>query len=177
MLKKIIAVMLAAVFAVMLAGCSNEYVMSDEDLALQRSLEGYWMASASTGYNTYDENGNVTVLVVVEFTDDFKYFLHECDLASGFIATYDPVSYTFEDKKFKVDVNGAYSYAAVSVSEDGQTMYWINDNLTDMYERLSEDDAKALGIPEYDREKWSTERAETENSEGGEDASEENSAE
>ena len=171
MLKKIIAVIIAAVSAVMLAACSD-YVMTEEDLEVQRSIQGCWSAGSGTGYNTYDAEGNPTMLLVVEFTDDFKYFVHKCDMESGFVMTYDPISYSFKDKKFKVDVDGVASYAKVNFSDDGNIMYWVTDGGTDSYDRLTGEEARALGIPEYDREYWATERAETQDSESGENDSE-----
>ena len=71
--------------------------------------------------------------------------------------TYDPVEYSFEDEKFKVVVDGVASYAKVSVSEDGKTMRWITDAKTDLYQRVTDEAAAALGIPEYNPERWNTE--------------------
>ena len=149
--KKIITVMLAAVFAVLLSGCSD-YVMTAEDLAVQRSIEGYWFADASTGYNSYDEEGYPTELLVVEFTSDFKYFLHTCYVDEGYTMTDPPISYSFRDEMFTVDVDGTPAYARVSVSSDGQIMKWITDSQTDTYIRMDEEMARAFGIPEYNGE-------------------------
>lgn len=167
MLKKFFALLLTAAAAVTMAGCSD-YVMTEKDLAVQRSIEGYWAAEIGTPYNTYDEEGDLIKLFVVEFTSDFKYFVHECYIEEGYAMTYDPISYSFEDEKFKVNVEGVASYARISVSGDGQTMYWITDSGKDPYDRISEDHARALGIPEYDREQWSSQKAETESSGGAE---------
>lgn len=156
MSKKILASVLAAVMLICLAGCSD-YVMTAEDLEKQKSIEGCWAADDSTGYNRYDESGNIIQMLVVEFTDDFKYMIHTCNLQEGYVMTYDPIEYSFEDEKFKVVVDGAASYARVSVNEDGSTMRWITDDKTDLYQRVSEEAAAALGIPEYDPERWNTE--------------------
>lgn len=156
MAKKILTAILAAAMLICLAGCSD-YVMTAEDLAKQKSIEGCWAADDSTGYNSYDENGNITQMLVVEFTSDFKHLLHICDLQEGYVMTYDPVDYSFEDEKFKVVVDGVASYARVSINEDGSTMRWITDDKTDLYQRVSKEAAIALGIPEYDPERWNTE--------------------
>ena len=155
MLKKVFAGMLAAVFTVMLAGCSG-YKMTEKDMALQRSIKGFWVPDASTGYNSYDENGSLTEFLVVEFTDDFLYFIHECNMASGYIETYDPIRYSFKNENFKVDVDGVASYAKVNFSDDRKTMKWITDAQTDTYNRISEEEARALGIPEYNKEAWAS---------------------
>lgn len=156
MLKKFLTAVLAAAMLICMAGCSD-YVMTAEDLEKQKSIEGCWAADDSTGYNSYDENGNIVSMIVVEFTEDFKYMLHDCYLEEGYVMTYDPVEYSFEDEKFKVIVDGVASYAKVSVSEDGETMRWITDDKTDLYRRVSEEAAAALGIPEYDPENSNTE--------------------
>lgn len=158
MAKKIFAAVVSAVMLICMAGCSNNYVMTEEDIAVQKSIEGYWLADDSTGYNEYDENGYFLALTVVEFTSDYKYLLHvympgEGDV-SGYIMTYDPVAYSFEDKMFRVDVDGIASYARVSVSEDGQTLYWITDDQTDRYNKLTKEQAAEMGIPEYSAEAW-----------------------
>lgn len=156
MSRKILTAVLAAAMLICTAGCSD-YVMTAEDLEKQKSIEGYWAADDSTGYNSYDENGNIIGMIVVEFTEDFKYMLHNCYLEEGYVMTYDPVEYSFEDEKFKVMVDGVASYAKVSVSEDGKTMRWITDDKTDLYQRVTDEAAAALGIPEYDPERWNTE--------------------
>ncbi|MDE6709682.1 MAG: YgdI/YgdR family lipoprotein, partial [Oscillospiraceae bacterium] len=154
MVKKIFAAVVSAVMLICMAGCSGKYVMTEEDIAVQKSIEGYWLADDSTGYNEYDENGYFTALTAVEFTSDYKYLLHICmpgdGQADGYVMTYDPVAYSFEDKMFRVDVDGIASYARVSVSEDGQTLFWITDDQTDRYNRLTAEQAAAMGIPEYD---------------------------
>ncbi len=161
MIKKFAAVFTAVVMTLALAGCSGKYVMTEEDLALQKSIEGYWAADVSTGYNTFDENGNLTCMVVIEFTDDFNYLMHNCLLDEGYSLSYSPVPYSFEDKMFKVVNEGVPSYARVSVSEDGNTMYWVTDEKTDTYLRLDKETAASLGIPEYTPEMWTETESET----------------
>lgn len=167
-MKKIFAVIVSAVMLVCLAGCSGNYVMTEEDIAVQKSIEGRWLADDSTGYNSYDGNGNFLLLTAIEFTSDYKYLVYECmpgdDQASGYVRTYPPTAYSFEDKMFKVDVDGVASYARVSVSEDGQTLYWITDDQTDKYNRLTDEQTAILGIPAYDPVAWKEMEA---NSEGG----------
>lgn len=155
MIKKFLAVFLTAVLAVCMAGCS-EYVMTEDDLAVYKSIQGYWAADVGTGYNEFDENGNLTAMIVVEFTDDFNYLMHICYLDQGYALAYPPVKYSFEDKMFKVMVDGVASYAQLSVSEDGQMLYWHTDDKTDTYLRISKEEAAALGIPEYNAESWVT---------------------
>lgn len=155
MLKRIFAIIAAAAVLICLSGCSD-YVMTAEDLALQKSLVGYWAADVDTGYNEFAEDGSLTVMTVVEFTDDFHYLLHSCILDDGYALTYLPVEYSFEDLKFKVVTKGVASYAKVSVSDDGQTMYWHTDEKTDTYLRIDKETAAGLGIPEYSPESWVT---------------------
>ena len=155
MLKRIITVMLAVVFTAMLAGCSG-YQMTEKDMAMQRAIRGFWTPDVSTGYNTYDENGDLTELLVIEFTEDFNYFIHTCYVQNGYTMTDPPISYSFKNENFKVDVNGVASYARVSVSDDGQTMKWITDTQTDIYNRLDEESARALGVPIYNKEAWTS---------------------
>lgn len=154
MLKKIFAAVVSAAMLICMAGCSGNYVMTEEDVAVQKSIEGYWIADDSTGYNEYDGNGNFLSLLTVEFTSDYKYLLHVCmpgdGQASGYVMTYDPIAYSFEDKMFRVDVDGTPNYARVSVSEDGQILYWITEDQTDRYNRLTDEQAAELGIPPYD---------------------------
>lgn len=174
MAKKILAVVVSAVMLVCLAGCSGNYVMTEEDMAVQKSIEGRWIADDSTGYNEYDGNGNFLALTAVEFTSDYKYLIHVCmpgdGQASGYVMTYDPVAYSFKDKMFRVDIDGVASYARVSVSEDGQTLFWITDDQTDRYNRLTDEQAAELGIPEYDPAAW--EETATESESGTEENSE-----
>lgn len=151
MSKKILrtaAVIFAAVLTVMLAGCS-EYKMTPEDLAIQNSIKGYWLADDSLGYNSYDSEGNPLSILIVEFTDDFNYFIHQCSFTDGYTMTSDPISYSFKNEKFRVDVDGVASYAKISVSGDGKTMSWITDKQTEIYHRVEEEAARAFGIPEY----------------------------
>lgn len=154
MAKKILTAILAAAAAVCLAGCSKDYVMTAEDLAIQKSIVGYWAADDSTGANLYDDYGMLTAMMVVEFTDDFKSLTHICYLDEGYVMTYEPVSYTFEDEKFKVVVNGVASYAKISVNEDGSKMFWITNDRTDTYLRVSDEKANELSIPSYNPGTW-----------------------
>lgn len=171
-MKKIFAAVVSAVMLICPAGCSGNYVMTDEDIAVQKSIEGYWLADDSTGYNEYDGNGNFVSLTAVEFTSDYKYLLHVCmpgdGEADGYVMTYDPVAYSFEDKMFKVDVDGTPNYARVSVSEDSQILYWITEDQTDRYNRLTEEQAIELGISPYDPAAWE----ETETNSEAEDVTE-----
>lgn len=160
MAKKIFTAVFAAVMLICTAGCS-EYEMTDEDIALQKSIEGVWAAEYSTEYNEYDDNGNLVILTAVEFTPDYKYLLHYCMVQEGYVMTYDPIEYSFEDKYFRVDVDGTPNYAKVSVSDDGQTLLWITDEQTDRYSRLTDEQAEELGIPEYDPAAWAETEAES----------------
>ncbi len=178
-LKKLTAAAVALVTAVSMTGCSD-YVMTEKDLAKQKSIEGFWAADDSTGYNSYNENGDLTIMIVIEFTDDFHYLMHQCMLSDGYALSYEPVTYSFEDEKFKVMVDDVPSYAAVDVSEDGQTMYWRTDEKTDIYLRMTEEKAREFGIPEYDLESWKvtetesgSDSSDTSGSESGADSSEE----
>lgn len=166
MLKKILAAATAAVMAVSMSGCSK-YTMTEEDLELQRSLVGYWAADYSTGYNEFDENGNLTMMTAVQFTDDFKYLMYDCYLNEKYVLTYEPISYTIEEGKFKVDKDGVASYAAIGISGDGMTMSWITDEGTDKYVRFSEEEAMKLGFPEYDPEMWEKMKNAPDNTESG----------
>lgn len=158
MLKKFFAAMVSAVMLICLSGCSGKYVMTEEDIAVQKSIEGFWYADDSTGYNEYDDYGNCTALTVVEFTNDYNYLVHTVlpgdEQADGYVMTNIPIKYTFEDKTFKVDVDGVASYAKVSVSEDGSKMFWITDECTDTYNRLTEEQATSMGITPYTPEAW-----------------------
>lgn len=158
MSKKIFAAVFSAVLLICTAGCSGEYVMTEDDLALQKSAEGFWLADDSTGYNEYDEYGNYTALTVVEFTNDFKYLLHTCmpadSKADGYVSTSPPIEYSIEKKYFKVEIGGEASYAKVSFSDDGQTMYWGTDDATDIFQKLSDEEVNKYGITAYDPDKW-----------------------
>lgn len=158
MLKKVLAAVISAAMLICMAGCSGNYVMTEEDLAVQKSIEGCWLADDSTGYNSYDGSGNFLSLTAIRFTPDYKYLVYECmpgdEQADGYVRTYNPVEYKIEEKMFRVDVDGVASYARVSVSEDGQYLYWITDEQTDKYNRLTEEQAAAMGIPEYDPAAW-----------------------
>ncbi|MCM1328602.1 MAG: YgdI/YgdR family lipoprotein [Ruminococcus sp.] len=159
MAKKILTAVLAAVMLMCAAGCSKEYVMTEEDLALQAALEGVWGADYSTGYNEYDEDGNILVLTIVEFTYDFKHMLHLYSVENGYFITYDPEDYTIENQYFKVEIDGTPNYAQISVSDDGQTLLWITEDRTDKYLRLTEEQIDGIGIPEYDPEYWAAKEA------------------
>ena len=156
--KRILASAAAAVIAISMSGCSK-YEMTEEDLALQESLVGFWAADNSTGYNEFDENGKITKMTAVQFTDDFHYLLYYYYSAASaeepsYVATNRPVSYTIENGKFRVDVKGLASYAAIRISDDGYTMSWITDEKTDTYIKFSDEEAADLGFPEYDPEMW-----------------------
>lgn len=171
MLKKFLAAVTAAVIAVSMSGCSKEYTMTAEDLELQKSLVGYWAADDSTGYNEYDEDGYLSMMVAVQFTDDFNYLLYNCDLVNRRVLTYSPVSYTIENGKFKSDINGVAAYAGISISDDGTTMSWITDKKTDRYVRFTDEKARELAIPEYSPSAW-TEHVEGEDEDTGADDTE-----
>lgn len=158
MFRKIFAVLTAAALTLCMAGCS-EYVMTEDDLAVYESVQGYWAADIGTGYNEFDEDGNLTAMIVVEFTDDFNYIMHICYLDQGYALSYPPVKYSFEDKLFKVMTDGVASYAQLSASDDGQTLYWHTNDKTDTYLRISKDEAASLGIPEYSAESWVTDES------------------
>lgn len=173
MAQKILAAIFAAAVLLCTAGCSKEYTMTEKDLALQKSAEGFWKADDSTGYNQYDENGNFTTLTVVEFTNDFKYLLHYCmpgdDNADGYVATGSPIDYTIEKEYFKVVINGEASYAIVSFSDDGQTMYWKTDDATDIFHKLSDEEVTEYGITAYDPARWTETESGTDNTESESD--------
>lgn len=155
MLRKIFAIIAAAAVLICLSGCS-EYVMTEEDLAIYKSIQGYWAADAGTDYNQFDENGSLKVMTVVEFTDDFNYLMHMCYIDQGYALTYPPVKYSFEDRLFKVMTDGVASYAQLSVSDDGQMLYWHTDNRTDTYLKIDSETALSLGIAEYNPKTWVT---------------------
>ncbi|MDE6745307.1 MAG: hypothetical protein K2J72_01575, partial [Oscillospiraceae bacterium] len=131
-------------------------VMTEDDLAIYESIQGYWVADVGTGYNEFDEDGSLTTMVVVEFTNDFNYLTHECYVKLGYALSYPPVKYSFENKLFKVMTDGVASYAQLSVSDDGQTLYWHTNDKTDTYIRIEQEEARSLGIPEYNAEAWVT---------------------
>lgn len=155
MIRKIFAVFAAAAVTLCMAGCSD-YVMTEEDLAIYKSIQGFWAADNGTGYNEFSDDGTLTAVTVIEFTDDFNYLMHICYPGQGYSLSYSPVTYSFEDKLFKVERDGVASYARVSVSDDGQTMYWYTDEKTDTYHRLEKETAAELGIPEYSAESWNS---------------------
>lgn len=165
-IKIITAAFAAAAVALSLAGCSD-YVMTEEDLAVQKSIEGFWAADIDTGYDKFDESGNLVMVVVFEFTEDFKYFMHECYVNDRSTIMYGPVEYSFENEDFRVVTDGRVSYAKINVSDDGQTMYWITDGKTETYKRITEEKAEELGIIPYDPES----DAGSEDTESGSDSS------
>lgn len=167
--KRIAAAVSALFIGAALTGCS-EYVMTEEDLAIQKKIEGYWVADYDTGYNYFDDDGKLFSMIVMEFTDDFHYLMHQCMVQQGYALTYPPVAYSFEELKFKAVSNGVTSYAAVEFSDDGQKMYWITDEKTDTYLRIDKEEAEELGIPEYDPKSW--EESETVSGSDGSDSSE-----
>ncbi len=167
--KRIAAAVSALFIGAVLTGCS-EYVMTAEDLAVQKQIEGYWVADYDTGYNYFDDDGKLFSMIVMEFTDDFHYLMHQCMVQQGYALTYPPVAYSFEELKFKAVSNGVTSYAAVEFSDDGQKMYWITDEKTDTYLRIDKEEAEELGIPEYDPKSW--EESETVSGSDGSDSSE-----
>lgn len=158
MFKKFFAVLTAAALTLCMAGCSK-YVMTEEDLAIQKSLVGYWAADVGTGYNEFAEDGTLVEMMVVEFTEDFHYLMHPCRISDGYSLSYPPIAYSFEKQQFKVVTDGVASFAKVSVSDDGQTMYWITNEKTDTWLRLNKEAAAALGIPEYSAEAWVTDES------------------
>lgn len=167
-IKKITAVIAAAVMALSLAGCS-EYVMTEEDLAVQKSLEGYWVADNSTGQNVFDEQGNLVSLFAAEFTSDYHYLTHTCLFTTDYTVSFPPVEYSIEEEMFKVVTEGVASYAKIEFSDDGQTMYWITDDKTETYFRIDAATAEELGIPKYDLKSW--EESETVSGSDGSDGS------
>ncbi len=162
-IKNMAVLMIFIAAAAIFSSCSG-YVMTDEDIALQNSMVGYWAAEGSTGYNTYDENGTLQTMIVVKFSDDFSYQLFECNMTEGYTTAYDPIEYKIEKGKFRVDVKGVASFAGVNVSEDGKTLYWVTDQKTDQYTRMDEATAEALGILSYDETAGSSTEAASENS-------------
>lgn len=147
-IKNMAVLMIFIAAAAIFSSCSD-YVMTDEDIALQNSMVGYWAAEGSTGYNTYDENGTLLTMIVVKFNEDFSYQLYECNMSEGYTTAYDPIEYKIEKGKFRVDEKGVASYAGVNVSSDGKTLYWVTDQKTDQYTRMDEATAEALGIFSY----------------------------
>lgn len=172
MIKKIAAVFTAVVMALALAGCSGKYVMTEEDLALYKQLQGYWMADDSTGYVKYNDNGTVIGVYVVEFSDEFTYVLHYLDLENQAVLSQEPIKYEIEELKFKTYVQDVAYYAAMSISEDGQTLNWITDGKSEKYLRITEERARELGIPEYDPDSWTTTESESVSEGGSETVSE-----
>ena len=161
MMKKITVMLAALVMCLGFAGCSGNYEMTEADLALQNSMVGYWTADDSSGYNSYNSDGEIISMIMVQFTEDYKYLLYECHVQDGYVISYDPVAYTIEEELFKVEVENVASYAKVKVSDDGSKLYWITDDTTTIYLSTSDEAAKNLGIPEYNPAEWES-TAETE---------------
>lgn len=155
--ERILALVTAAVLAVLMSGCSK-HTMTEEDLALQASLIGYWAADYTTDYNEFDDDGNLIMMTAIQFTDDFHYILYyyypsqAIDEPSRFISS-PAVSYSIEEGKFRVENEGRASYAGIGISEDGNIMSWITDEGTDRYVRISDQDVEDLGFPAYDPNK------------------------
>lgn len=154
MIKKITVFFVSLVMCLALAACSDEYVMTAEDLAIQEAMVGYWTADDSTGLNSYNAEGELIGAVIVEFTDDFNYLIHLCDVETGYVTTYPPVKYSIEDELFKVIEDGAAYYAKVRVNSDEKKLYWITDEETLVYFETSEEIVKLFGIPEYNPDEW-----------------------
>ena len=174
MLKKILAAS-AAVITILMSGCSS-YKMTEEDLELQRSLIGFWAADNRTGLNEFDENGKLTKMTAIQFTEDFHhivyyYYPSRNEEEPSYVASIEPVSYTIEDNKIRVESNGKASYAGIGISDDGSTLSWITNDITDLYIRFSDEEAAAMGFPEYDPEYWKN--LETASDTSGEESGEE----
>lgn len=170
--KKIFAAVLPVIITLCLSGCGDDYVMTEEDLAVQKQLEGCWAAETDTGYNTFDEDGNLVMLMVIEFTDDFHYLMHECYMNENQTLSYEPIAYSIEEKDFKVVNDGVASYARVNFSSDGQYLYWITDDGTDTYARLDDELVTELGIPAYSPDTWAETESGDESTENTENTGE-----
>ena len=137
----------------MLTACSKEEAVdyTEAENALQASLVGYWTDDLELFEKTVEEeNAAVSVL---EFTEDYKYLWHECDFAEWQIKTYEPTKYSFDEMKLKIDNNGEEAFAKLELSSDGETLYWITDEHTYDYTRVSEDVIKKIGVPKQEVEK------------------------
>lgn len=151
--KKTAALVLSAILTtVMLTACSEEEAVdyTEAENALQASLVGYWTDDMELFEKTVaEENASVSVL---EFTEDYKYLWHECDFAEWQIKTYEPTEYSFEELMLKIDNNGEEAFAKLELSSDGGTLYWITDEHTYDYTRVSEDIIRKIGVPEQEPE-------------------------
>ncbi len=139
------SILFFALTAVMLAGCSEEKITDTfaEDSALYTTVEGFWEDNSRS---TEDNR------IFLEFTED-SYIFHECDIDEWQVYTYPPVEYSFERKMLNVD--GAY--AKIEFSSDGNTLYWITDDKTLTYSKVSRDEVLSLGVPVQDSEDKETE--------------------
>lgn len=139
--------------ALMLTACSKEEQVdyTEAENALQASLVGYWTDDMALFEKTVaEENAAVSVL---EFTEDYKYLWHECDFEGWQIKTYEPTEYSFEELKLKIDNNGEEAFAKLEMSSDGNTLYWITDEHTYDYTRVSADVVEKIGVPKKETEK------------------------
>lgn len=146
-----LAAVLSAVL--MLTACSKEAAVdyTEAENALQASLVGYWTDDMELFEKTVaEENSAVSVL---EFTDNYSYLWHECDFEGWQIKTYEPTEYSFEELMIKIDNNGEEAFAKLELSSDGETLYWITDEHTYDYTRVSEDVIKKIGVPKQETEK------------------------
>lgn len=147
----------------MLTACSKEKKaeFTEAENALQASLIGYWTDDMVMFERTVaEENGSVMVL---EFTEDYNFFWHECDFSGWQIKTYEPTRYSFEEMKLRIDSNGEEAYAKLEISGDGNTLYWITDENTYDYERVSEETIRKIGVPDSNPEKETDMTASSEN--------------
>ncbi len=152
--KKTAALVLSVIMtALMLTACSKEEQVdyTEAETALQASLVGYWTDDIELFEKTVaEENAAVSVL---EFTDNYNYLWHECDFAEWQIKTYEPTEYSFEELMIKIDNNGEDAFAKLELSSDGETLYWITDEHTYDYTRVSEDVMKKIGVPKQQTQK------------------------
>lgn len=152
--KKTAALVLSVIMtALMLTACSKEEQVdyTEAENALQASLVGYWTDDIELFEKTVaEENAAVSVL---EFTDNYNYLWHECDFAEWQIKTYEPMEYSFEELMIKIDNNGEDAFAKLELSSDGETLYWITDEHTYDYTRVSEDVMKKIGVPKQQTQK------------------------
>jgi len=151
--KKTAALVLSVIMtALMLTACSKEEQVdyTDAENALQASLVGYWTDDMALFEKTVaEENAAVSVL---EFTEDYKYLWHECDFAEWQIKTYEPTEYSFEELMLKIDNNGEEAFAKLEMSSDGNTLYWITDEHTYDYTRVSAEAVEKIGVPKQKAE-------------------------
>lgn len=154
MIKKITAFFVSLVMCLALTACSDEYVMTAEDLSIQKAMVGYWTADDSTGFNSYNAEGELLSTFIVEFTDDFNYLIHLCDVETGYVSTYPPVKYSIENELLRVIEDGAAYYAKIRVNGDEKKLYWTTDEETLIYFETDDEIVKRFGIPEYNPNEW-----------------------